>query len=51
MPSLLQFEKDKDSEPWLLMMLAFLIDQVQQLCCKVYQQARKHVVTLRRLFG
>ena len=34
----------------MLMMLAFLIDQVQQLCCKVYQQARKHVGTLRRLF-
>ncbi len=25
----------------MLMMLAFLIDQVQQLCCKVYQDARK----------
>ena len=34
----------------MLMMLAFLIDQVQQLCCKVYQKARKHVGTLRRLF-
>ena len=34
----------------MLMMLAFLIDQVQQLCCKVYQQARKHVGTLPRLF-
>ena len=34
----------------MLMMLAFLIDQVQQLCCKVYQKARKHVVTLRRFF-
>lgn len=26
----------------MLMMLAFLIDQVQQLCCKPYQQARRH---------
>jgi len=34
----------------MLMMLAFLIDQVQQLCCKVYQKARKHVGTLYRLF-
>ena len=34
----------------MLMMLAFLIDQVQQLCCKVYQKARKHVGTFRRLF-
>jgi hypothetical protein len=34
----------------MLMMLAFLIDQVQQLCCKVYQRARKHVGTLRVLF-
>ena len=34
----------------MLMMLAFLIDQVQQLCCNAYQKARKHVGTLRRLF-
>ena len=34
----------------LLMMLAFLVDQVQQLCCKVYQKARKHVGTFRLLF-
>lgn len=34
----------------MLMMLAFLIDQVQQLCCKVYQKARKHVGTLSRFF-
>jgi hypothetical protein len=34
----------------MLMMLTFLIDQVQQLCCKVYQKARKHVGTLRRFF-
>lgn len=26
----------------MLMMLAFLIDQVQQLCCRVYQKARQH---------
>ena len=31
-------------------MLAFLIDQVQQLCCKVYQKARKHVGPFRVLF-
>ena len=34
----------------MLMMLAFLIDQVQQLCCKVYQKARKHVGRLSVLF-
>ena len=34
----------------MLMMLAFLIDQVQQLCCKVYQKARKHVGRLNVLF-
>lgn len=34
----------------MLMMLAFLIDQVQQLCCKVYQKARKHVGSFRVLF-
>jgi hypothetical protein len=34
----------------MLMMLAFLIDQVQQLCCKVYQQARKHTRRLTTLF-
>ncbi len=34
----------------MLMMLAFLIDQVQQLCCKVYLKARKHVGALRGLF-
>jgi hypothetical protein len=34
----------------MLMMLAFLIDQVQQLCCSVYQKARKHVDTLHALF-
>lgn len=34
----------------MLMMLAFLIDQVQQLCCKVYQKAKKHVGKLCVLF-
>lgn len=34
----------------MLMMLAFLIDQVQQLSCKVYQQTRKHVGKLNTLF-
>lgn len=29
----------------MLMMLAVLIDQVQLLCCKVYQKARQHVGT------
>ena len=34
----------------MLMLLAFLIDQVQQLCCKQYQKARKHVGTFKALF-
>ncbi len=34
----------------MLMMPAFLIDQVQPLCCKVYQKTRKHVGTLTTLF-
>ena len=34
----------------MLMMLSFLIDQVQQLCCKVYQKARKHAGRLTTLF-
>lgn len=34
----------------MLMMLAFLIDQVQQLCCKHYQKARQHVGTFKELF-
>jgi len=34
----------------MLMMLAFLIDQVQQLCCKTYQKARKHTGRLTTLF-
>jgi len=34
----------------MLMMLAFLIDQVQQLCCKLYQKARKKAGALKELF-
>lgn len=34
----------------MLMMLAFLIDQVQALCCKVYQAARKQAGPLYALF-
>jgi hypothetical protein len=34
----------------MLMMLSFLIDQVQQLCCQIYQKARKHVGRLSTLF-
>lgn len=34
----------------MLMLLAFLIDQVQQLCCKRYQKARQHVGTFAGLF-
>lgn len=34
----------------MLMLLAFLIDQVQQLCCKVFQKARKHVGAFALLF-
>ena len=34
----------------MLMMLSFLIDQVQQLCCQSYQQARSHVGTFAGLF-
>lgn len=34
----------------MLMMLYFLIDQVQQLCCKIYQKARKHARRLTTLF-
>lgn len=35
----------------MLMTLAFLIDQVQQLCCKSYQKARKHVGVFSVLFN
>lgn len=34
----------------MLMLLAFLIDQVQQLCSQSYQKARKHVGTFSVLF-
>lgn len=34
----------------MLMVLAFLIDQVQQLCCKHYQKARQHISTFKRVF-
>ena len=34
----------------MLMILAFLIDQVRQLCCVVYQKARKHIGALFVLF-
>lgn len=34
----------------MLMLLAFLIDQVQQECCKVYQKAREHTGVFRVLF-
>lgn len=34
----------------MLMMLSFLIDQVQQLCCKTYQKVRAHAGRLATLF-
>ena len=34
----------------MLMMLAFLIDQVQQLCCKTYQKVRHRIGRLSALF-
>jgi len=34
----------------MLMLLAFLIDQVQQLCCKHYQKARQHMGAFKVLF-
>jgi len=34
----------------MLMLLAFLIDQVQQLCCKLYQGARRKAGSLYSLF-
>lgn len=34
----------------MLMLLAFLIDQVQQLCCKLYQKVRKKCGALREFF-
>lgn len=35
----------------LLMMLAFLIDQVQEICCSLYQRCRKFARTYRNLWG
>lgn len=34
----------------MLMMLAFLVDQVQELCCKLFQAARKQLKTKYRLW-
>jgi len=34
----------------LLMLLAFLIDQVQQLCSSAYQKARQHAGAFKVLF-
>jgi hypothetical protein len=34
----------------MLMMLAFLIDQVQQLCCQHYQRAREKLGTFKVFF-
>ena len=34
----------------MLMMLAFLIDQVQELCCSVYKKVRQHARTYRELW-
>jgi hypothetical protein len=43
-------EKNLCSVMTMLMMLAFLIDQVKQLCCKTYQKARKKSGRLSLLF-
>ncbi len=34
----------------ILMLLAFLIDQVQQLCCELYKRARKRSGALKEFF-
>lgn len=34
----------------MLMMLAFLIDQIQELCCPLYKKCRKHLRTYRNLW-
>jgi len=34
----------------MLMMLAFLMDQVQELCCSVYKRVRKQIRTYRELW-
>lgn len=43
-------EKNLCSVMTMLMMLAFLMDQVKQLCCKTYQDARKRAGCLSVLF-
>ena len=35
----------------LLMMLAFLIDQVQEICCSLFQRCRKFARTYYNLWG
>jgi hypothetical protein len=35
----------------MLMMLAFLVDQVQQICCALYQRCRKKLFTYRALWS
>jgi hypothetical protein len=35
----------------LLMMLAFLVDQVQEICCTLYQECRKFAGTYRELWA
>jgi hypothetical protein len=34
----------------MLMMLAFLLDQVQEICCSLYKKCRKHLRTYRALW-
>ncbi len=34
----------------MLMMLAFLIDQVQEICCRLFQMCRQHLRTYRNLW-
>jgi len=43
-------EKNLCSVMTMLMLLAFMIDQVQQLCCRVYQKARKKIGPFSVLF-
>lgn len=43
-------EKNLCSVMTMLMLLAFMIDQVQQLCCSAYQKARKKAGTFIELF-
>jgi hypothetical protein len=35
----------------MLMMLAFLIDQAQEICCPLYQKCRKALHTYRELWA